>query len=63
MGWGREEAECVPLTTPGAAEQAEKPMEDHFPSWELHSAQLIFPIPVSPSSFKARFCGFHKFPG
>lgn len=30
MGWGREEAECVPLTTPGAAEQAEKPMEDHF---------------------------------
>lgn len=67
-GWDREGkeqgAEHVPLITPGAAEQAEKPTQKIISSWELHSSQLIFSVPrVLPSTFKARFRGFQKFAG
>lgn len=64
-GMGREETMrrmCVPLTTPGAQNRQKHPWKITS-SWEVLSAQLPFPITVSPSSFKARFCGFHKFAG
>lgn len=44
MGKGRSREQCVPLITPGAAEQAEKPTEDHFKlGTPLITAHLLHP--------------------
>lgn len=63
-GWdGKKQwEECVSLLQPQGLQDRQKSPWKITSSWEIHSAQLLFfPIPVSPASFKARFCGFHKF--